>query len=631
MLAPLSWLKEYVDITLKPNDLGLKLTEVGLGCEKIHQTNNDIIFELEITPNRPDWLSIIGVAREIAAIERKKIRYPNLKTDLKSKKTAKLISLKIHPNFNCSERMTGIIINNITVKESPQWLKDRLISIGQRPINNVVDITNFVMYELGNPIHSFDFNKIENHEMWVKQAKGGEKFESVDEISYKLPKGAIIYEDSKKIFDLAGIKGGRNSGTYNDTKTVFILVAVDDPLLIRKASQALGLRSDASAIFERAVNKDGTIDALKRTTDLILEYAGGEIASDLIDLKEQDFKPWKLKLRLDRLEFVLGMRIPEKQVMDILEKLSLNPILNQKGNLVECTIPTYRNDLKIEEDLIEEVARLYGYNNFPKTLPDGQIPTAEIPHFKNYRIFDKTKELIRAAGFSEIYTYSLISKNDLLQDATNNQNIVYINNPVSSDFEYLRPTLVYNLKKAFIQNMPNFKKISLFELGKIYHGISLAKAKEPYQLAGITNELSYREVKGVLERLFESLNISDPKYNIEPVQNPINAIVFFLNFSDVLASKQQEKIFKPLPKFPPVFEDISFILDPLIKTGDVISLIKKQSTLITRLELLDLYQDTRTFHIVYQDPNKNLTNEEVTKIREKIIKMAEEKFGARVK
>jgi len=620
MLAPLSWLKEYIDITLDPKELGERLTEIGLGCEKIHKTKNDIIFELEITPNRPDCLSIIGVTREIAAIENKEIKYPNLKTDLKPKNINSL-SIKIHPNFNCSERMTGIIIDNISVKESPQWLKDRLSSIGQRPINNIVDITNFVMYELGNPIHSFDFNKIENHEMWVRQAKGREKFESVDEISYKLPKEAIIYEDTKKIFDLAGIKGGRNSGTYNDTKTVFILVAVDNPILIRKASQALSLRSDASAIFERAVDKNGTINALKRTVDLILETAGGEIASKLIDIKEKEFNPWKLQMRLDRLEFILGIKIPEERVVNILSRLNLSPAIKERPHVVECTIPSYRNDLKIEEDLIEEVARLYGYNNFPKTMLVGETPKKTIPYFKDYRLFDKAKFIMAASGFSEVYTYSLIPEDERVS--------LRIDNPVSREFEYLRPNLKNNLTKALKDNLANFKDVNLFELGKVYLGKSINKVEEPYYLGGISNTKSYLEIKGIIDELGEKFNINlDPSDYIEILDE---GIFFEINFSDMFLKMGQPKAFIPIPKYPSITEDISFIFNENIKLGEIINAIKKQSNLIADVSLLDQFEDSKTFHIIYQDPTKNLTNEIVSKIRTKIIKNVEKKFGARVK
>ncbi|HEV2339260.1 MAG TPA: phenylalanine--tRNA ligase subunit beta [Patescibacteria group bacterium] len=636
MIAPLSWLKEYISITIKPEELGEKLTEIGLGTERIRKENNDVIFDLEITPNRPDWLSMIGVAREIAAIEKGKVAYPKLKTDLIPKKGVHLLPLTIHPDFFCSQRMTGIIIHHVSVKDSPEWLKKKLLSIGLRPINNIVDITNFVMWELGNPIHAFDYEKIAGHEMWVKQAKGGEVFESVDGISYHLPKEAIIYEDSEKIFDLAGIKGGKNSGTYSDTKTVFILVPVNNPVLIRRASQALSLRSDASAIFERAVNKGGTIDALKRTVDLILELAGGEIASHLIDLKEKEFIPWEVSLRLERLAFVLGIKIPDKEVIDILRRLHLAPTLHhstakgQDGNsIIMCTIPTYRNDLQIEEDLIEEVARLYGYNNFPKTLPEGQIPTVKIPFYKNYREDEKVKEFLVAAGFTEIYTYSLVSEKDLAEVGVNSEKVLRIDNPVSRDYEYLRPTLKINLLKAFDQNKVHFDDINLFELGKVYCGSTASAANDINHLAGITLKKSYREIKGVLERLFKILgSTKDPTKYIEILEN---GIYFEISYMELVKDVKQDTIFQPISKYPPASEDLTIAVSAKVKTGDIITTIKKQNTLIASVTLLDWYQNTRTFHIIYQSLQKNLTTEEVANIRGKILVELKEKFEAKQK
>lgn len=626
MIVPLSWLKQYINTTLDPKLLGEKLTEVGLGVEHIRKEKDDVIFELEITPNRPDWLSMIGVAREIAAIEGKNVKYPEVKHEIKPKKNATILPLTIHPNFKITQRLTGIIINNVTVKESPAWLKNRLASIGQRSINNIVDITNFVMWELGNPIHSFDYHKIAGHEMWIKQAKGGEAFESVDDIKYHLPKGAIIFEDKEKIFDLVGIKGGRNSGTYEDTKAIFLVFEVDDPVLIRKASQALSLRSDASAIFERGVNKNGTIDALRRTVDLVLETAGGEIASELIDLKEQEFKPWKVSVRFERLERILGFSIPQKEVIDILERLQLSPKIEKEQ--ISCTIPTYRNDLQIEEDLIEEVARLYGYNKFPKTMIEGHVPTEHIPFFKDYTIYEKAKNILIAAGFSEIYTYSLISEKDLIHNGINPEHVLRVDNPVSREFEYLRPNLAINLKKAFIQNAPNFPHVNLFELGKVYLGKSLDKAEEVYYLSGITNSHDFRHIKGILERIFNAYGLEKFPYTVETDDD---ALLFEVNFSELLKKMKPQKPFIPIAKYPAITEDHAFNFHSDIAIGDIIDTIKEQSTLIIDVTVLDQYKDTITFHIVYQNPNKNLTKEEVGKIREKIISSVEKQFGAKIK
>lgn len=640
MLAPLSWLKEYVDIKLSPKKLAKKLTEVGLGCEKITKTSDDTIFELEITPNRPDCLSIIGVAREIAAIEKKSILYPKLKTDLKPNLhigCGKLLPLTIKTDSNINPRFTGIIISGIKVRESPKWLKDRLEKVGQRSINNIVDITNYVMLELGNPIHAFDYDKIKENIMIVSQAKGGEKFESVDEVAYQLPKGAVVISDKEKIIDLCGIKGGKNSGTFKTTKAIFIRVPVEIPNLIRKTSLTLGLRSDASSIFERGVNSAGTIDALKRTVDLVLGLAGGKIASNLYDIKSQNFKPWKIKLRKDRLNKLLGIEIPDKKVLQILESLSLSPrhlpgvasVHLEGATVIECSIPTYRNDLRIEEDLIEEVARIYGYNNFPKTMPVGEIPTKQIPYFKDYKLDEKVKNIMKASGFSEIYTYSLVSEKDLLENGINPEDTLRVDNPVSREFEYLRPSLKPNLKKALAQNKANFEKINLYELGKVYLGKNLNEANETYFLSGITNNRNFLEVKGLLEKVFEDLGVKeDPTKYIEILDK---GIFFELNYSQVLKNANPNKIFKSLPKHPPIVEDLSIIASENVKTSDLILEIKKQSPLVANVSLLNQFENSRAFHIAYQDKNKNLTGEDVSKIRSKILKSLQSKFHAELK
>lgn len=628
MLAPLSWLKDYVNIKSTTKSLTERLGEAGLGTESMTKTTDgDTILDLEVTPNRPDLLSMIGIAREIAVIENTKIKYPDLLTDLKPTKGTDLLPLKIHPDFTITPRLTGIIINNVKVGESPKWLKEKLEKLGGRSINNIVDITNFVMYELGNPIHSFDYHKIKGSEMWVKQSAGGEKFESVDEITYHLPKGAIIFEDQEKIFDLVGIKGGKNSGTYQDTKAVFIAVEVDEPVLIRKASQSLALRSDASAIFERNVNKDGTIDALKRTVDLILELAGGEIASELIDLKKEDFKPWKLSVRIERLNKLLGIEIPEKKVLEILNLLNLSPKMT--SGKIECTIPTYRNDLKIEEDLIEEVARIYGYSKFPQTLPKGEIRIEEIPYFKNYKIDEKIKNLLAAAGFSEIYSYALVSESDLQTIGINSEDVLRVDTPVSREFEYLRPTLQINLQKAVDQNKQISKDINLFELGKVFIGKSLDKTEDRYNLAGITNNKSFFEIKGILERLYKDLGVDDDatKY----IKLTDGGVYFEINYTELLEKVSTTKLFIPVPKFPPIIEDMAIVAPENVQIGELINAIKKQSNLIEDVSILDKYKDTITFHIIYQSKERNLKTGEIAEIREKIIKTLKEKFDARFK
>lgn len=629
MLAPLSWLKDYVDITLPPKELGDRLTEIGLGTEKIIKAEKDVIFEFEITPNRPDLLSIIGIAREIAAIEEKKVKYPHLSQAVggqsKSKKT---LPLEIKTDSKINPRFTGIIIDNITVKESPEWLKERLIKINQRPINNIVDITNYVMFELGNPIHAFDYNKIKGRVMNVRLSKGGESFTSVDGVTYCLPKDAVVIYDGEKIIDLCGIKGGQNSGTFEDTKTIFLRVPVELSNLTRRTSQYLGLRSEASSIFERGVNAGGTVEALKRCVDLILELAGGEIASPLYDIKASSFSPWKLKLSKERLDKILGISIEEKKVLKILGDLNLSPKKISK-DIIETTIPTHRNDLKIEEDLIEEVARLYGYNNFPKTQPAGQIPITKAPYFKDYLIDERVKNFLISAGFTEINSYSLISEQDLISQEINPQKSLRVDNPVSREFEYLRPTLKINLRKALRQNASNFENVSLFELGKTYQGKTLDESKEEYCLSGISNSKKYLEVKGILEELFIKLGTKEDPSDFIDILN--EGVIFEINYSNILEEYNSYKIYSPIPKYPPVVEDLALVIDKKVKIGEVISEIKKQSPEIKEVSLLDQFENTITFHFIYQSDKGNLTKEAVAKIRERILKAVSAKFNAKLK
>lgn len=627
MFTTLSWLKEYVDIMLQPEQLAEKLTEVGLGVENIKKENGEVVLELEVTPNRPDWQSMLGIAREIAAIEGKSIKYPKLLFDPNKTKSKKTLPLTIKTNHEINPRITGIIIDGITVKQSPQWLKQRLESIGQRSINNIVDVTNYIMFELGNPIHAFDYDKIQGHVMHTTLSKGGEEFKSVDGISYRLPKDAIIIYDSEKIIDLCGIKGGYNSGTNEDTKTIFIRVPVEDPVLIRKASQTLGLRSEASSIFERGVNREGTIDALRRTVDLVLELAGGEVASELIDIKKGDFKPWNLKMDVGRLKKLLGIDIDEKKVVNILTSLNLNPNPTNKDT-IEVTVPTYRNDLQIEEDIIEEVARHYGYNNFPKTLPHGEIPLTTIPYFRDFEIENRMKQFIKGTGFSEIYTYSLVSELDIRELDGKVEEAVRVDNPVSREYEYLRPTLTINLRKAVKQNLPFESRIELFELGKMYKRVG-KEFEETVALSGISNKKSFFEIKGLLERLFKEFSINNlSKYQINIVDE---GVMFEMSFTEMLEKMEKVKTFKPLPKYPPIVEDIAFVVDKKIRTDEIIREIQKVHSLISDVTLLDIYQNSRTFHIVYQDPERNLTSDDVKPIREKVMKIVSEKFKAEVK
>jgi phenylalanyl-tRNA synthetase beta chain len=628
MLVPISWLKEYVEIDLRLKDLMWKMTEIGMATESYQKVGKEIVMDVEVTPNRPDWMSIVGIAREIAALQGKKIKNISI-PDLPKPKKKLPMEYKI--DFDLFERWTAIIISGIKIKPSPKWMQKRLELIGLRPINNIVDITNYVMFELGIPMHAFDYDEIKGHKMQAQRAKGGEKFTSVDELSYVLPKNAMIIRDAKRLIDLAGIKGGLNSGIKKDTKNILLHVTIDNPVLTRRSSQALGLRSEASSIYERGPDKGGTVKSLKRATNLILKYAGGQVASEISDLKKEAFKPWKLELDLKNLEKILGIKIEDKKVINILSKLNLNPL--QKDSVVKCTIPTYRGDLKIEEDLIEEVARFYGYNNFPKTLPYGTLSKETAPYYydRGFEIF--LKNLLVASGFTESLTLSLISKNLVENCNLNIDNHIKIANPVSRD-------------------------LKLFEYNKVYSG-ELGKTNEPHKLSAITTVSSFGKIKGIVDLVLEKLSIENVKYKQSaifkglwhPVKSGVieksgNIVGTFGQVNpDVLQNLGIEKpayaleldvsmlqklsrnnIFNQIPENPPQIEDVTLTLPPRVMISEVIACMKKVKY-ISKVELIDTYKDSFTFRVYYQHPTKTLDNKKVDKIRRKMLSNLK-KFGA---
>lgn len=634
MLIPISWLKDYVDIKLPLKDLMWKMTEAGLTCEATKKIEGEIILDVEVTPNRPDWMSILGVAREIAAIQGTKIKEPKIE-ELPAQ-TAKF-PIDLIPNFDLFERWTAIVIKDIEIKPSPKWLADRIKFMGHSPINNIIDITNYVMYEWGIPMHAFDYDEIFGQIMTPNLSKGGEKFTSVDGEDYILPKDAIIINDAERLIDLAGIKGGFNSGIKGSTKNILLHVTIDNPVLVRRTSLSLGLRSDASAIYERGPDKGTTVKVLKRAVNLILDLSGGKIASKIIDLKKQKFEPWKLTLTFEKLDNILGITIDPKDVIRILSKLNLNPKKSKIG--ITCLIPTYRGDLKIEEDLIEEVARIYGYNKFPKTLPAGRQTFQKIPYYFDDSFHKKLRGIMTASGYSETMTISLLSKSTLDKFGLNPKQAIKINNPVSLEYEYMRPTLIPSLITGE----------KLFEIDKVY-------PSENYKLTAIVRGKSFRKFKGVIDLIFERLNIENVEIEFETNKayfhqsksgtikignetvgefGELSPLV--LNAFDIedqvmcfefdvatLEKHTKTKNYKVFAENPTQVEDLTLIFPPKTRIGNVLKIIPNS-------ELKDIYKNAYTFRVRYQDPKKTLTNEEVEKLRTKILTEIKNKFGGNLK
>ena len=601
-------------------------------------------------------MSMVGLSREIAAITNTKanIKYPEVKTaNVKDP-----LNINIKPNYKILPRVTSVIIENVTVKSSPEWLQKRIIQVGLRPINNLVDITNYVLWTHGSLLHVFDYDKINNHLMSYELSKGGENFRSLDGLDYKLPKNSIIVKDTEKIIDLIPLKGGENTASYSDTKNVLLHSIVCDPVLTRRTSQALKLRSDSSVIAERGLDPNGTVIAVNHALYLILELAGGRVASKIFDHKAKDFKPWQIKLDQNHLNKILGIKIADKEVINILEKLNLSPKLI--GKYITCTIPTYRGDLKIEEDLIEEVARIYGYNNFPKTMPSGTIAKDKVPYYFDSSFNLKLKAILVSSGYSEVMNLSLISEDLINKCKLDTKDHIKLKNPVSIEYQYMRSSLIPGLLGAIKLN--NEENIKLFEINKVYEGIP-GKTREPYKLASITTLNSYRDFKGVIDLILERLNINSYQIDFEApstywhpsrsgtikigndtlgffgeihpevsdsFQIKGNVFAFELDVKNLKKHLIEVK-FLMLSNYPAQVEDITLSFSEKTKIKDVVDSIRSSDKLISEVNLIDTYKDSYTFRIIYQSYQKTLDDSEIATIRRKFVQVLKQNYNASLK
>ncbi|MCL5411373.1 MAG: phenylalanine--tRNA ligase subunit beta [Patescibacteria group bacterium] len=666
MLVPLSWLKEYVDISLTPEELAEKLLVSGTKVEDIRRQGEEVVFDLEITPNRPDELSIVGVAREIAAITNREFKVTSALTIRNVQpETIKPIEIKVEKPLLCP-RYAVVVIDGVEVKTSPEWLAKRLERAGMRPLYNLIDITNYLMLELGQPMHAFDYDKIVGHQMIVRASRKGEKIVTLDGAERAMPEDSIVIQDRDKIIDLAGLMGGENSEITPKTKTVLLHSPIYDPVRIRRASKAISLRTEASARFEKLLDLEAYLAAARRGLDMILELAGGEVASEFINEVLIPIEPPNIELPLEKVHKVLGIKISEDQVVNILSSLGFTINFLPLANVptLNVTPPSWRRDINLLEDLTEEVGRIYGYNKFPLTLPSGQVPTHEDAFHPDWE--RRTKAMLKGFGLNEVYGHTLINQDAVKKIKIDPSETVKVNNPMSSDFEYLRPSLLPGLLQALSLNQRFYKEIALFELGRIFipneKGSKLPE--QPKKLSGILTGNKFYQVKGLVQALFEELNIKD--YSFEPSENDLylpqqaakillkDGVIgslgmlnqsllqsfdikggvanFDLDFEKIHSSATDEVKYQPLPKYPAVEEDLALVVNKDVLVGNLIATIKSAGgSLVVWAQPFDVYEDLRlglnkksiAIRIKYQSPEKTLTDNDVKVLRQKILKALE--------
>ncbi|MBI2327654.1 phenylalanine--tRNA ligase subunit beta [Candidatus Curtissbacteria bacterium] len=678
--VPVSWLREYLKTELNTKTVANYLTLSGPSVERIEKYGDDYIFDVEVTSNRPDAFSVFGLAREANAI----LKSENQKSELEKPPglnlnlepdTAKKLPLEVLiKNQSLCPRFSAIIIDNVKIKPSPAYIKNRLKASGVRAINNIVDISNYVMLELGQPMHTFDFDKIKGAKMILRESQIGEKIQTIDGQTRKLPTGTIVIEDAQRLIDLCGIMGAANSQISSRTKRVVIFVQAYDPKRIRKTTQALAFRTEAAARFEKGLDLEGIMPALKRAAYLAKETSGAKIASELIDIYKNKPKPRQINLNFKRLEDYLGINLPSETTQKILNLLGFKTSLS--AQVISAIPPSWRfTDVEAEEDLIEEIARIYGYHKLPSTLPTGQIPSQ-----KDSELIEviELKKALKYLGLTEVISYSIISKDFLNLTQISKEDAVELQNPLTDQWQFMRPTLLVSQAAIISQNQNIASDLKLFEIAKTYIASSPSQSQgsnlpiQDIKLAICLQDSDFYKIKSIVESLFEIL-----KREVKFVQKPENPLFennqsariaigdqtvgtlgilnqkitdYFeietqiaaaeLNLSTIYQIQRLPLSYKPISKYPPVIEDISAIFDQKTAIGDIVTLTKETAgTILKKITLIDIFEDEKigpnkksvTLRLVFQKPDSTPTQNEVYQQRHKIITALEKTFKAQIR
>lgn len=678
-----NWLKEYVPKIPEPKKLVELLTMRAFEVEEVDVAGDDAILDIKVLPNRAfDCLSHIGMAREIAAITGIKYKVSSIKYEEdKSLKINDFLKVEVQDKKLCP-RYSARVLTDVKVRESPKWMQVRLIACGLRPINNVVDIANYVMLETGQPLHAFDFDKIigngNKKKIIVRGAKKGEKITTLDGEKKELDENILVIADAKEPIAIAGVKGGNKAEIDKKTAKIILESANFEPISTRKSSKALNLRTDASVRFENGVDINLTIQALDRATQLICEIAGGRTVKGIADVFTAKPRTVSTAVAHSYIEKLLGISIKEKDVLNIFKRLDLPMKKTKKKNetYYDVLVPSRRSDLSTSEDLIEEIGRLYGYENISAKMPVSIL----VPAVKNEELMneEKAKNIMVGAGYSEVSNYSLISEESKNIFAL--RGVIGPRYPLSNDQKYLRPALIIRLLENVEGNLKYFDNVRIFEIGKIFRqkGKDIEEKRmiacALYKKGANMDDL-FREMKGVVDLFLEKMGIIEFRYvEIEKDGKIITreldragmyfprraqvkvgdkeigfvgevnkcllngatlpVVIFELDFDVINELVEEEIEYRAPSKYPAIERDLSIIVPQEVKVDDVLNIIENASgQLVINIDLLDIYDGeemeegmkSMTFRFVFQSYEKTLTDAEVNRIMEKVIKAIEEK------
>ncbi len=645
------------------------------------------VVDFEITPNRPDCLSMVGMAREAAATFGKTFTYPDIEIrDENGKgKSEDYVSVDIRNPESC-KRYVARIVTDVKVEQSPWWLQKRLMYAGMRPINNIVDITNFVMLEYGQPIHAFDINQVKGGTIIVENAEEGEKFVTLDGNERTLTKDMLLIKDAERGIAIAGVMGGLNSEIEDDTTTIIVESANFNGDSVRATSKKLALRTEASSRFEKGIDPNLCEAAADRVCRLIEMVGAGKVCRGRVDNYPAPEKARTIDVRVDRVNYVLGIELSRQEMVDILERLEIK--VEGSGNIMTVTPPTVRQDLLEEEDYIEEVARIYGYDKLPVTLPKGNC---EAGMSRERELRDLTRDSLCAMGLNEIQTYSFVSPkgvdNVRIDEDSWERAFVKIINPLGEENSVMRTILTPNMLEVLARNYSRkIEKVKAFEIGNTFIANMVNSddlPEEQYSLCiGMYGDgEDFYDLKGVVEELLKVMGVKDAVFTAESqygVYHPgrcarisvpagrsggeqplydelgimgeihpdvaenygmdgVRIYCCEIMFDALIRHANTEKAYKPLPKYPSTSRDIALLVDEDMEVGKIEKTIEEYGgDILESVKLFDVYRGKQVeegkksvaFTLTYRDMNKTLTDEEVAKVHDKVLEALEKKLNA---
>ncbi|MDU7885606.1 MAG: phenylalanine--tRNA ligase subunit beta [Clostridium perfringens] len=662
--------KEVIGLMILPED-----APIGV-CIKEYLGLNKQVLDFEITSNRPDCLSVLGMARETAATTRKTYRMPSTKFEVKCDKNIN-DEIKVSVNDKLCNRYMARGVKNVKVAPSPTWMQERLLDAGVRPINNIVDITNFVMLELGQPMHAFDRRELKSSNIVVERAKDGDKFVTLDEIERELNSDVLCIKDGEEIVALAGIMGGLNSGVKDDTTEIVFESANFDGTNIRVNSKNLGLRTESSSRFEKDIDPNLAALALDRACALVEELGCGEIMEGTIDVYNNVKEEKTLEVSVNWINKFLGTSLEAEEMKRCLDSLDLKTTIN--GDILEILVPTFRIDVDIREDVAEEVARIYGYNNIPATLIS--TSTEKEAKDKKQLLDEKVIDTMLASGLNQSISYSFVSPKVFdkicVPEDSSLRNVVKIKNPLGEDYSVMRTSTLPSMMESLARNYSRSNEIvRLFEIGKTYIPNSDENelpTERNILTIGIYGQCDYFDLKGIVENLLDSLGLKsasfkrmseNPSYHpgktaelilgrtslgilgeIHPDVNEnygvdVPCYVAELDLDAMYNFSKTEKVYKPLPKYPAITRDIALLVDDAVLVQEIEDAIRKAGgQVVEKVELFDVYKGAQipegkksiAYAIAYRDPSKTLKDKDINKVHDKILRALEYKLGAQLR